>query len=211
MAKFLPFVNKDTPIHEIADKICSRYSGCNLATKLQFLNIIVSEGLEKVENAVKGLHEGSTKIELVVIREFSHVTPIPSKTLLLISYFLEFLKMICPGQNTCSREFNDMVSDEAKEILITLLVFKNLDTYIYIGYGLPPALTAAHYRKSLSERKLFNSSSSHIRVFTNAEELEAYLLLAYLDPVLMFGTVGPQKGFIFTTPVKAVFRGGYSS
>ena len=207
MAKLLPFVSKNTPVNEIVNKICMKYESLTTSTKLQLINIVVSEGIEKVEESVKDLGPSVS----VVLRLFSHVPAIPSKTLFLISYFLKFLKMVPLRQNTCSREFNDMVSDEAKEIFITFLIFNKIDTYRHLGYGLTSALNAAHYRKSLSEHKLFSSNSGDIVVFANSEELEAYLLLAYLDPGRMFETLDHKKEQIFPTPVKAVFREGYSS
>ena len=81
MAKLLPFVSKNTPVNEIVNKICMKYESLTTSTKLQLINIVVSEGIEKVEESVKDLGPSVS----VVLRLFSHVPAIPSKTLFLIS------------------------------------------------------------------------------------------------------------------------------
>ena len=201
MAKFLPFVNKDTPIREIADKICSRYSGCNLAAKLQLLNIVVSEGVEKVEKAVKELDEDPNKAELVVIREFSHVTPIPSNTLLVAKYFIAYANQVYPPSTYWNTPW---VHDDASVLWIALSLSNSLSPIPCKNVLIPTFFREKFHHENVASKKLFSSSSDHIRVFANAEDLEAYLLLAYAEPVKMFETLDPQKGFIFTKPVRAV-------
>lgn len=204
MAKFLPFVNKDTPIYEIADKICSRYSGCNLATKLQFLNIIASEGLEKVEKAVKELDEDSHKSELVVIREFSHVPPIPSNTLLVAKYFIEYANRVCPPGTYWNTRH---VDDDAVVLCLALSLFNIPSLVPCKNASLPTFFTEKLHHKNVASKKLFSSSvAAEVREFSCPEDLEAYLLLAYAEPEKMFETLDPQKGFIFTKPVRAVLK-----
>ena len=204
MAKFLPFVNKDTPIYEIADKICSRYFGCNLATKLQFLNIIASEGLEKVEKAVKELDEGSTNIELAVIREFSHVTPIPSNTLLVAKHFIAYANQVCPPSTYWSTPY---VDDDAVVLCLALSLFNALSPIPCKNPSVPAFFRDKLHHEKVASKKLFSSSvTAEVREFSCPEELEAYLLLAYAEPVKMFETLDPQKGFIFTKPVRAVLK-----
>ena len=202
MAKFLPFVNKDSPVHEIADKICSRYPNCSLATKLQLINILLSEGIEKVEKVVKELDENACTTETVVLREFSHVAPIPSNTLLVAKYFVAYVDELYPS----GIYWNIDVCDDTVILCLASSLYTPLSCIPCGNTSIPELFRDEVHLNNLASKKLFSSFAAGVREFSCPEEIEAYLLLAQAEPRKMFETLDPEKQLIFTRPVRAVLK-----
>lgn len=204
MAKLLPFVSNNAPIQEMADRICQRYSSLPLASKLQLLNIIRSEGLENVEKAIKDVGDGPN-LELIVFREFYYVPTIPSNTLLVAKYFIEYVDQVYPDQ---SYWCIPLVFPDALILHLAILFFYPVAfTGLSKNGFIPVVFEQKHYLKDIATKKYFSSDTkAKVREFCSQEQLEAYLLLAEAEPTKMFETLNNEKEPIFTKPVRAVLK-----
>lgn len=199
MAKFLPFVNNNTPFHTIFNKVVAKFPSLPRVDRVQILNVIAAHGIEKLEEvaaratgAAGTFSANSNNVSVVINNVIRNLpcTPIKDEDIRVIEEFLKYVEMYHSMKDVFTSSTLEV--GDKKFIAEFLLLIRN--SSVFSEYC---NLHKDYYKASISMKELFSDSGIPIK-FTVAS-LKGYVLFFSNFPQFI-------EEFI-KEPVKAILVG----